>query len=503
MTTTSRGKTNGHRLHRRYSIVFILLTSVSCSTSGPIETEQSDSKQPVVSTPAEFHSPLKTITEIQDSIEQSEIQFPVHPNYRSKQWQRYVELRQEYESLTSEQNALENQIETSGELALESGRSYSFDLESYCVHAGKSRPTHGDGLRIAPLRGAADSWITEILRSQGVRNVPQSQVQYLIWALLADVRFDELNAKDQTTLLRFFPDALTRFGNRRLENLAFSGFQTLFPDLSDSISSLGDLRNRILSLHDNAQDLESLLAPKSGRAQPIDVGWLKMNEGYFIHATADGFRQIHLDIYVPPSVGRTPSSKQSLVFQPWRWIGLPSQGQRLAISTKIIRKSKNPNDRMCERVSTWTPSSCRELSNLDRQKILNLADPKNFLHTRYQSPPHANSRIEDETDCSNFVNEIYRRAGFEFPYADTSLISCLKVFREIPANQLNPGDLVLYSGHIGVVNDTGDVMSATWGGKQRLSMLPSSDARFIPAIKILPKDQAHPGSWKALRWGCP
>ena len=356
------------------------------------------------------------------------------------------------------------------------------------------------------MRGAATSWISDILKIQGVKGVPQSQVQYLIWALLSDVRFDELSPDDQGALLRFYPDAAVRFGNRRLENLATGALQNLFPDLPNSISSLADLRGRILGLRDNAHALEALLAPNSGRTELLEVGWLKMDEGYFIHVAADGFSQVHFDLYVPPSIdGRNPSSMQRPVFQPWKWIALPGgHAQRLAVSTKVIRRSKRSGvGAACERVKAWTPKLCHELGNSDRQKILELADPKNFVHARYQSPPQAGAKPEGETDCSNFVNEIYRRAGLEYPYADTSLISCLKVFREIPADQFKSGDLILYSGHVGIIDSAGDLISATWGGKEKRSMLPSDDARFIPAIKKLPKDQAHPGPWKALRWSCP
>ena len=92
-------------------------------------------------------------------------------------------------------------------------------------------------------------------------------MQYLIWASLSDVRFDELSFDDQKMLLRFYPDATSRFGNRRMESLASGALQYLFPDLPASISSLADLRGRILSMRDNAQALESLLAPIHRRAK--------------------------------------------------------------------------------------------------------------------------------------------------------------------------------------------------------------------------------------------
>lgn len=53
-------------------------------------------------------------------------------------------------------------------------------------------------------------------------------------------------------------------------------------------------------------------------------------------------------------------------------------------------------------------------------------------------------------DCSHLVNDIYRRAGFEYEYARSSdLYLGVKEFKRVGKPQ--PGDLVVWPGHVGIV----------------------------------------------------
>lgn len=136
----------------------------------------------------------------------------------------------------------------------------------------------------------------------------------------------------------------------------------------------------------------------------------------------------------------------------------------------------------------WRHSKeCRALSDEDRKAILEAADLGRFSKTRYRSPPNNGTRPEEETDCSHFVNEIYGRANFAFQYSPTSTIGCLSVFKEAGEANAKPGDLVLYLGHVGILDDQGMVISATRGGPGRRSM----------------RDQAGHGKSKIICWSCP
>jgi len=58
--------------------------------------------------------------------------------------------------------------------------------------------------------------------------------------------------------------------------------------------------------------------------------------------------------------------------------------------------------------------------------------------------------IADNADCSHLVHEVYERAGFLYPYASsTDLYQGVDSFR--PVTRPQPGDLVVWRGHVGLV----------------------------------------------------
>jgi hypothetical protein len=55
-------------------------------------------------------------------------------------------------------------------------------------------------------------------------------------------------------------------------------------------------------------------------------------------------------------------------------------------------------------------------------------------------------------DCSHFVNAVYARAGFDYEYAtSTEIFEGVDSFRRVQEPQ--PGDLIVWQGHIGIVVD--------------------------------------------------
>lgn len=64
----------------------------------------------------------------------------------------------------------------------------------------------------------------------------------------------------------------------------------------------------------------------------------------------------------------------------------------------------------------------------------------------------------NEVDCSHFVQAVYEEAGLKFPYTETrsyktNLVG--KFFLAITENEAKPGDLILFSGHVGIFDPDG------------------------------------------------
>lgn len=122
----------------------------------------------------------------------------------------------------------------------------------------------------------------------------------------------------------------------------------------------------------------------------------------------------------------------------------------------------------CSHQSTRTPAphqrplepGCQPLSQEDRQRILDEASPDNFPATRYRRGPSSAKGIEREADCSTFVHEVYRRAGLPYRFAPTAGMGNLREFDLLPEKEAQPGDMMLFRGHVGIVDEDGKIISA-------------------------------------------
>ncbi len=111
--------------------------------------------------------------------------------------------------------------------------------------------------------------------------------------------------------------------------------------------------------------------------------------------------------------------------------------------------------------------SCRPLTSADRARLLVAADPGNFPRTRYRQGPRA--PVERETDCSHFVHEIYRRAGLPYDFRSSRNLHTAPEFEVLPEEEARPGDVMVFRGHVGIVDENGQIISATRTRKRSLA----------------------------------
>jgi hypothetical protein len=139
--------------------------------------------------------------------------------------------------------------------------------------------------------------------------------------------------------------------------------------------------------------------------------------------------------------------------------------------------------------------TCRPLTNEERDRVLALADPSNFPSTRYRKGPNWSRGIEKETDCSHFVYEIYKRAGLPFGFKPTAELGNAREFDILPEDEAQPGDLMLFRGHVGIVDEKGKIISALkTRRRKRKSSIAAIDRRYFKSIH---------GQRYVLRYRCP
>jgi hypothetical protein len=128
---------------------------------------------------------------------------------------------------------------------------------------------------------------------------------------------------------------------------------------------------------------------------------------------------------------------------------------------------------------------CTSLATADRRRLLEIADPANYPNTRYRHGPRR--ALEKETDCSHFVHEVYRRAGLTFSFRSSRGLKEAPEFELLPESEAKPGDLMLFRGHVGIVDEEGKIISATkTKGKAKSSITRLNRDAFRPIRGALP-----------------
>lgn len=80
---------------------------------------------------------------------------------------------------------------------------FEFNAQSYCLHAGKYGPTKGEGYLSAPLNGSRADIIRNILRnSTQYADIPQNEIQLLLWGILANTKISDMSKEVQLAASR-------------------------------------------------------------------------------------------------------------------------------------------------------------------------------------------------------------------------------------------------------------------------------------------------------------
>ncbi len=94
----------------------------------------------------------------------------------------------------------------------------------------------------------------------------------------------------------------------------------------------------------------------------------------------------------------------------------------------------------------------KEASRQKGVEIVNYA--KRFIGNPYV---YGGTSLTRGTDCSGFVMGVYRHFGVSLPHSSYSM---RKVGRAVSYNDMQPGDIVCYSGHVGIYAGNGQIVNA-------------------------------------------
>ncbi|PPT05045.1 hypothetical protein CKA32_006687 [Geitlerinema sp. FC II] len=199
-----------------------------------------------------------------------------------------------------------------GELLWQPGL-YTLPAESYCLHAGTYAPTRGDGYLYAPLRGSRAEIVGNILRRSVDRpDIPQQDIQILLWGILAQTELSQMSPNiQQAAAALLSEEEIDDLDGSALDVISQLALQEAIAHLPAPVQQVlqAEARLRSLFAQGNAvySDLERVAVlfgepPDTGEREIPGGRWSYHRNGYFIRYRPSGYSLTQIDVSVPDVV---------------------------------------------------------------------------------------------------------------------------------------------------------------------------------------------------------
>lgn len=201
---------------------------------------------------------------------------------------------------------------------------YTFDIESYCLKAGKYAPTEGAGYLIAPLKGERAEIIRNVLQRSGEHpGIRQRDIQRLLWGIESGANFKKYNLSFQIQVSPLLTPAEIAFLSVDFEDT----FSDLLPDnLKEIIKRYNKLRAMVTDAQTTYEELEQIavrfgVAPMGPGSRNVGPGsWAYVGSGFYMRAFPQGYSRTKLEVIRPAPYSLERDSKGRItVFRSGRY----------------------------------------------------------------------------------------------------------------------------------------------------------------------------------------
>jgi hypothetical protein len=220
-------------------------------------------------------------------------------------------------------------------------------VQSYSLDPGEHTPNRVAGFYPAPIKGERAKVIGDVLKQIELHpDVPQSDVQQLLWAIVAGTYLEKMPPAVQQTAAKI----LTREMLGQVQGSVAA---------SNADKSLLNMINRRLA---GAQTKQSRSGQDSGSADtqsgkggtgsqsqsalgegPVVRGtWAQMSGGFYVRYLPEGYAKTRVQVIVSDAAVAKADSANPLLFDPTRFIAVNSDtpAQRLGITLRLVNAIK-------------------------------------------------------------------------------------------------------------------------------------------------------------------
>ena len=196
---------------------------------------------------------------------------------------------------------------------------YELHAQSYCLKAGTHGPGGGDGYLFAPPIGPAEEAVMTIVRNSVQHpEIPQHDIQVLLWAIIARAKFEDLQPALKATAARLLtPRQLANLNRSALDLVpgpALDAAMNRMPPLvRQVVEAEAQLRQMLVNPTASFADMErvAVLAGAVGLgpgSREVPSGrWSLHPDGYYVRYLPKGYSYTVMQVWVPqgsPAVGR-------------------------------------------------------------------------------------------------------------------------------------------------------------------------------------------------------
>lgn len=197
---------------------------------------------------------------------------------------------------------------------------YAWHGRSYCLHAGTHGPGGGDGYLYAPPLGQAERHV-QLIAQRTVEHpeIPQRDVQQLLWAIVARAKVEDLTPRLKTVAaVLLTPQELLSLNRNALNLLPGPAMDALLSRMPAPVRRIAEaearLRQMVTSATSTYDEMERTavlagVAPRGEGSQEIPSGrWSQHPDGFFVRYVPAGYTNTNVEVWVPEgsaAVGKT------------------------------------------------------------------------------------------------------------------------------------------------------------------------------------------------------
>lgn len=187
-------------------------------------------------------------------------------------------------------------------------------LESYCLNAGLCAPGSREGYLWTRLRGPRAPIVSRILQGTAAHpELPQTDVQSLIWGILARCKLSDMSDRlQQAARLLLTPQQLRELDGGALGRIPPELMDEAFGHLPPAVRQVMEAEARLRQLlSDPTTEFPELerVAVLEGDPEPVEGQpvvprgrWSYHPGGYFVRYDPEGYKLTNVQIVVPPPI---------------------------------------------------------------------------------------------------------------------------------------------------------------------------------------------------------